>query len=69
MKKNKHHFYSDKVKKLIVFLLKFPHAVSHSFLSVFPHLSVETMATSRKLCHLTGEMLNLTAKAGDRARI
>jgi hypothetical protein len=27
------------------------------------------MATSRKYCHLTGEMLNLTAKAGDRDRI
>jgi hypothetical protein len=24
---------------------------------------------SRKCCHLPGEMLNLTAKAGDRARI
>jgi hypothetical protein len=39
MKNNKHPFYSD------FDVLKLPHAVSQSFLSVFPFLSVETMAT------------------------
>jgi hypothetical protein len=31
--------------------------------------SLETMATGRKCCYLPGEMLNLTAMAGNRARI
>jgi hypothetical protein len=44
MKNNKHHFYIDVVKKLSFF--KFPHAVFQSFLSVFPYLSEETMATA-----------------------
>jgi hypothetical protein len=43
--------------------------VYQSFLSVFPYISDETMATGQKCCHLPGEMLNLTAKAGDRAQI
>jgi hypothetical protein len=43
--------------------------VSQLFLSVFSYPLVKTLATGRKSCHLTGEMLNLTAKAGDRARI
>jgi hypothetical protein len=44
IKNNKQQFYSDIVKKNDV--LKFPHAVSHSFLSVFPYISDEKMATA-----------------------
>jgi hypothetical protein len=65
MKKNKHHFYNDSEE---IYVLKCPHAGSQSFLSVFPDLSVGTMATCLKCCHLPGEMLNLAAKAADRAR-
>jgi hypothetical protein len=43
--------------------------VSQSFPSVFPLLSVGTMATCEGCCHLTGVMLNLAAEAADRARI
>jgi hypothetical protein len=43
--------------------------VSQSFLSVFSYLSEGMMATGKKCCHLPGEMLNLAAKAADRARI
>jgi hypothetical protein len=43
--------------------------VSQSFLFVFPYLSVRTMATGQTCCHPPGEMLNLAAKAVDRARI
>jgi hypothetical protein len=42
---------------------------SQSFPSVFPLLSVGTMATCEGCCHLTGAMLNLAAEAADRARI
>jgi hypothetical protein len=42
-KNNKHHFFSDIVE---LDVLKFPHAVSQSFLPVLPYLSVETMATA-----------------------
>jgi hypothetical protein len=62
MKKNKHNFYSDKVKK-------FPHAVWQSFLSISPHILGGTMATSQRCCHLPGEMLNSAAECADRARI
>jgi hypothetical protein len=50
-------------------VLKFPHAQSQSFPSVFPLLSGGTMATYEGCCHLTGAMLNLAAEAADRARI
>jgi hypothetical protein len=43
--------------------------VSQSFPSVFPLLSVGTMATCEGCYHLTGAMLNLAAEAADRARI
>jgi hypothetical protein len=52
-----------------MYVLRFPHAVSQSFPSVFPLLSVGTMATCKGSCHLTGAMLNLAAEAADRARI
>jgi hypothetical protein len=52
-----------------IYVLRFPHAVSQSFPSVFPLLSVGTMATCEGCCHLTGAMLNLAAEAADRARI
>jgi hypothetical protein len=55
MKKNKHIFLSGVVKK--------------SFLSIFPHLSGETMATSQTCCHLPGELSNSVAECADRARI
>jgi hypothetical protein len=42
MKNNKHRFYSEEID-----VLKFPHAVSQSFLSFSPYLSVETMATAK----------------------
>jgi hypothetical protein len=41
MKNNKHHFYSEEIK-----FFNIPHAVSQSFLSVFPFLAEETMATA-----------------------
>jgi hypothetical protein len=41
VKNDKHRFYSEEID-----VLKIPHAVSQSFLSVFPYLSVETMATA-----------------------
>jgi hypothetical protein len=50
-------------------VLTFLHAESQSFLFVFPYLSVGTMSTGHTCCHLPGEMLNLAAKAADRARI
>jgi hypothetical protein len=50
-------------------VFKFPHAVSQSFLSVLPYLSVGTMAKGQKCCHLPGEICHLAAKAGDRAQI
>jgi hypothetical protein len=43
--------------------------VWQSFLSIFPHLSGGTMATSQTCCHLPGEMLNSAAECADRARI
>jgi hypothetical protein len=46
MKQNKPHFYSDTYSDTYseeIEVLKFPHAVSQSFLSVFPYLSVGTM--------------------------
>jgi hypothetical protein len=53
MKNNKHCFYSDIcIEEMDV--LKFPHAVSQSFLSVFPYLSVETMATAESAAPSTG---------------
>jgi hypothetical protein len=64
MKKNKHNFYSG----VEINVLKFPHAVWQSFLSICPHLSGGTMATSQRCCHLPGEMLNSAAKCADRAR-
>jgi hypothetical protein len=67
IKKNKHHLYSDNSEDIDV--LNFPHAVSQSFLFVFPYISEGTMATGQTCCHLPGEMLNLAAKAADRARI
>jgi hypothetical protein len=39
------------------------------FLSIFPHLSGGTMATSQTCCHLPGELLNSAAECADRARI
>jgi hypothetical protein len=66
MKKNKHNFKSGVVK---INVLKLPHAVWQSFLSIFPHLSGGTMATSQTCCHLPGELLNSAAECADRARI
>jgi hypothetical protein len=43
--------------------------VWQSFLSIFPHLSGGTMATSQTCCHLPGELLNSAAECADRARI
>jgi hypothetical protein len=43
--------------------------VWQSFLSVFPHLSGGTTATSQTCCHLPGEPLNSAAECADRARI
>jgi hypothetical protein len=63
IKNNKHHFFSE------IDDVKFPYAVSQSFMSVFLHLSLRTMATGQKCCHLPGKMLNFTAKAADRAQI
>jgi hypothetical protein len=45
MKNNKRHFFSY-VSEEITFL-KFQYAVSQSFLSFFPYLSEETMATAK----------------------
>jgi hypothetical protein len=50
-------------------ILKLPHAVWQSFLSISPHLSGGTMATSQRYCHLPGEMLNSDAECADRAQI
>jgi hypothetical protein len=50
-------------------VLKLPHAVWQSFLSIFPHLSGGTMATSQTCCHLSGELLNSAAECADRDRI
>jgi hypothetical protein len=66
-KKNKHNLYSCVVKKINV--LKFPYAVWQSFLSISPHLSGGSMATSQTCCHLPGKMLNSAAECADRARI
>jgi hypothetical protein len=52
-----------------MYILKFPHAVWQSFLSIFPRLSGGTMATSQTCCHLPGKMLNSAAECADRARI
>jgi hypothetical protein len=46
MKYNKHHFSNDMHSEEID-VIKFPHAVSQSFLSIFPFLLVETMATAK----------------------
>jgi hypothetical protein len=43
--------------------------VWQSFLSLFLHLSVETMATSQTCCPLPGKMLNSAAEYADRALI
>jgi hypothetical protein len=43
--------------------------VWQSFLSISPHLSGETIATSQTCCHLSGKMLNSAAECADRARI
>jgi hypothetical protein len=48
---------------------KFSHAVWQSYLFVFPHLSVGTMATSQMCCHLTDKKLESAAECADRARI
>jgi hypothetical protein len=50
-------------------VLKLPHAVWQSFMSIFPHLSGGTMATRQTCCHLLGELLNSAAECADRARI
>jgi hypothetical protein len=49
--------------------LNFSHAVWQSFLSIFPHLSGGTMATSQTCCHLPGKMLNSASECADRAQI
>jgi hypothetical protein len=63
MKKPKHNFCEE------INVLKFPHAVWQSFLSIFHHLSGRTMAISQTCRHLQGEMLNSAAECADRARI
>jgi hypothetical protein len=50
-------------------VLKLPHVVWQSFLSIFPHLSGETMSTSQTCCHLPGELSNSVAECADRAQI
>jgi hypothetical protein len=50
-------------------VLEVLYAVWQSFLSIFPHLSGGTMATSQACCHLPHKMLNSAAKCADRARI
>jgi hypothetical protein len=68
MKKTKHNFYSDVVKKLTS--LSSPMLCGwQSFQSIFPHLLGGTMATSQACCHLPSKMLNSAAKCADRARI
>jgi hypothetical protein len=65
MKKNKHTFLV-----IVTFcsnVSKFPHAVWQLFLSIFPNLSVGTMATSQTCCHLPGKMLNSAAECADRS--
>jgi hypothetical protein len=64
-KKTKNHFCSEEID-----VWKFPYAVSLPFKSIFHLLSVAgAMATDQMAVHLPGEMLNLAAKAADRARI
>jgi hypothetical protein len=43
--------------------------VWHSFLSISPHHSAGSMATSQTCYHLPGKMLNSAAECADRARI
>jgi hypothetical protein len=43
-------------------VLKFPNSVQQSFLSIFPQLSVGTLATGQMAVHLPGKMLNSVAR-------
>jgi hypothetical protein len=60
MKKKQALFFSECSEEINV--LKYPNAVWQSFLSISPHHSGGTMATSQRCCHLSGKMSNSAAE-------